>query len=123
MSRVVLAFGLLLVALGIFGALAPATLLRLSRPLRTRYGLYLAAAIRLAMGSALVLYAPSSRVPVPLTVLGALVFLGGVVTPFIGVDRLEGIVAWWSSRATVFQRAWACLALAFGAFIVWAVAP
>lgn len=48
-------------------------------------------------------------------------FVSGIITPFIGVERAKRIVAWWATKPAIFQRAWAAMALTLGAFIVWAV--
>lgn len=122
MSKLVVVFGLSMVALGLVGVIKPALLLRLVGRFQTQAGLYAAMAIRLAMGLALFLAAPESHVPHVFRALGAFVFASGVITPFIGIERVKRIVAWWTARGTVFQRAWGCLALAFGVFILWAIA-
>ena len=43
------------------------------------------------MGVALILAAPESHFPQVFRVLGAFVFVSGVITPFIGVERVKRI--------------------------------
>lgn len=122
MSVLAALFGLFVFGTGLVAIASPRTILRFAERFQTQAGLYAAMAIRLGMGATLIVAAPDSRLPQALRVLGAIVFAAGVITPFLGVERVERIVAWWSARPALFQRAWAALPLAFGAFVVWAVA-
>ncbi|MBI2206252.1 MAG: hypothetical protein HYU41_20655 [Candidatus Rokubacteria bacterium] len=107
---------------GAVGVVAPARLLALVRSFGTPVGLWTAAVIRLVLGTALFVVAPESRAPDALRVIGILIFVSGVVTPFVGVARLRRILGWWSARPATFQRAWAASALALGVFLLYAIA-
>lgn len=122
MTIVAMLFGLMMVGLGVTAMASPRTMLHFAERFQTQAGLYAAMAIRLAMGTVLILVAPNSRVPQALRILGAIVFVSGMITPFIGVERVKRIIAWWTTRPAFFQRAWAAMALTLGAFVVWAVA-
>ena len=86
-------------------------------------GLLVAGLIRIVIGVALVLAAPASRAPRGLRLFGAFVVLAGLATPFVGTEHVRSIVDWWSGRGAVFMRAWAALALAIGATLVFFVLP
>jgi len=123
LSLVALLVGLFIVAVGMLGVVAPHGLLTAVRSILTPLGLYLVAALRVAIGVVLVLVAPSSRVPKVLRILGVIIFVAGLITPFFGVDRARAMLDWWSAQGAAFMRLWAGLAVAFGAFVVYAVAP
>jgi len=120
---VALLVGLFIVAIGMFGVAAPHGLLTAVRFVLTPLGLYLVAALRVVFGVDLVLAAPSSRVPKVLRLLGFIMLVAGLTTPFFGVDRARAMLDWWAARGPAFMRLWAGFAVAFGALVVYAVAP
>jgi len=117
-----LLIGLFLVAIGMCGVAAPHGLLTAVRFVLTPRGLYLVAAVRVVFGVILVLVA-SSCAPRVLRLLGFIMLLAGLTTPFFGVDRARAMLDWWSAQGPAFMRLWAGLAVALGAFVVYAVAP
>ena len=121
MSLVVVIFGLLMAALGLLGLMAPQRLIGFVRSWQTTTGLYAAAALRLALGAALFLAAPTSRAPDVLQVLGVFVFVVGLATPFFGLERFRKLLEWWSARSPGFVRTWAGVVLGFGLLLVYAV--
>ena len=58
----------------------------------TPAGLYAAAGLRLVLGTALFLAAPTSRTPKMLRILGVVIFVAGLATPLIGIDHARVIV-------------------------------
>jgi hypothetical protein len=111
--------GLLIVTQGIVGLIAPEFFLQLIQSIQTPPIIYVAAVIRVAFGIVVVLAAPLSRAAIPLRVLGALIALGGAMTPFFGVRVADIILGWWSQGPGIV-RAWATAALLLGLFIVYA---
>ena len=123
MKILALVLGLIVSAIGMLGVAAPTLLLDFARSLQTAAALYAVAAIRIAFGTVLILAATGSRLPKTLRVLGALIVIGGLITPFIGVDGSRAMIEWVWDHGSVFMRAWAGVAVALGLFIVYAVAP
>lgn len=119
----VASIGVVIAGVGVVGVLAPSLLLDLGRSLLSSNGLYAVAAIRVAFGVLLLLVAPLSRMPRALRVIGAVIILNGLVTPFFGVERSEALLNWFSSRGAAFVRVMALFAIAFGAFVVYVVSP
>ena len=115
--------GVFIVAIGMLGVTAPLGLLAAVRSILTPLGLYLVAALRVVFGAALLLAAPSSRAPRALRLLGLVMLVAGLTTPLFGIDRARAMLDWWSAWGPTFMRVWAGLAVAFGAFVVYAVAP
>jgi hypothetical protein len=101
---------------------APSVLLEFGRSLQTPSALYAVAVVRIAFGALLFWGASASRMPRMLRVIGTVIMVAGLLTPFFGVERAQAMLTWWSSHGQAFMRAWAALAVAFGLFIIYAVA-
>ena len=119
----VLAIGFLIAALGAIGVVAPHILQSISRYTVTQTGLYVAAALRVVIGVALLRAAAASRAPRFLRFLGVIAIAAGIGTLFLGVDRAAAILAWWSGQGAFLIRLWPALGLVFGVIVVWAVIP
>ena len=110
------------IVVGVVGIVTPDSLMTIGRYVATPVGLYVIAAIRVAIGLVLMLVAPTSRVPRTLRVVGAVVLVAGLATPLFGVERTRAILEWESTQGTAFIRVMAGLVLAIGGFIAFAVA-
>ena len=82
---------------------------------------YAVVAVRSAMGIGLILAASSSRWPRMLRALGAVVCLQGLSATLLGLDHARAIMEWEGRQGPALLRAGATVALASGAFIVFAV--
>ena len=114
--------GLFFILIGIAGVLWPAGLMTIGYDVVTPIGLYVVAALRIGIGLVLVLAASASRMPITLRVLGTVIFVAGLVTPFVGVDRARAMLDWWTAQGLVFIRLSCSVAIAIGAFITYVVA-
>ena len=121
----ILAFVLSLsvVVLGALGIVSPMMLLGVVRKFESPAGIYAAAALRIMLGVALFLSAPTSRVQEVVRILGIIIFVIGIITPLIGIERFRRLFNWWSERGPHFMRVWAGFALGFGLFLAYAVMP
>ncbi len=122
-SGVVIGFGLFVACLGAAGLASPSALLDLVTRAQTRMGLYGIAALRLAVGAALLLAAPRGRAPLLLQVVGVLALVSGAITPLFGVERFRAILDWFRRRSPGWVRGWSLCVLGFGLGLVWAVLP
>ena len=113
----------LVTALGALGVVSPDRLLDIARRFETPVGVYVAAGLRLLLGAALIVSAPTARVSDAVRVLGLIIFVAGLVTPWFGLERLKRVTQWWATRSPLFQRAWSGLALILGLFLTYAVLP
>lgn len=121
MALAALFIGLFIAALGLVGVAAPGVFLRSIGFFQTPPVIYLAAVFRVAVGIVLIRASAASRSPRALRVLGFLILIGGLLTPFIGLKGAETVMRWWSEGGSALVRLWAGIALAIGAFIVYAV--
>jgi hypothetical protein len=101
MALVALTLGLVIAVLGAVAIVDPTVLLAISRPFLTPIGLYAAAVLRLILGTALFVSAPTSRAPTTIRTLGVVIIVAGLITPLIGIERARAMVAWWSDRGTI----------------------
>jgi hypothetical protein len=115
--------GLAIAVLGVVGIAAPSVLLELGQSLQTPSALYIVAAVRIMFGVVLVWAAPGSRLPGTVHVIGIIIIVAGLLTPLFGLEFAQAMLTWLSSHGPLFMRAWASLAVAFGGFVVYAVAP
>ena len=109
--------------LGLMGIVSPESLVRFARLWQRPGGLWLAAAIRIVLGVAMLMAAPESRAPLALRILGVFIIIAGVITPFYGMERFSKMLNWWATRSVAFKRAWASVALLFGVFLIYVVVP
>jgi hypothetical protein len=122
-AAVAFAIGVLIAAEGAIGLAVPEAFVRIVRAFREPPVLYVASVIRIMIGIVLVMAAPRSRAPRVLRVLGVVVTVGGVLTPFIGGRLADVFLNWWTTGGTGEVRIFATLALVVGVVIVYAVAP
>ena len=123
MQIIALVLSLLVAALGAMGVVSPERLLGIVRRFESPAGLLAAAGFRVILGAVLFFAAPDSRAPGVVRILGVLIFAVGLITPLFGVRRFSRLLKWWSARSSLFTRAWAGFALAFGLLLAYAVMP
>ena len=118
--------GLVIGALVILGSAisfaAPDLRLSLERSMITPAGLYAIAALRIAIGLLFVLAAPASpasRAPRTLRVLGLIVIIAGLTTPWFGVARARAVLNWLANAGPLLMRLDACVGMAIGGFLVY----
>jgi hypothetical protein len=81
-------------------------------------GLYAIAVVRIAIGLVFVLAAPLSRAPRTLRVLGLIVIIAGLMTPWFGVARAQAVLNWLANAGPSLMRLDAVVGLAIGGFLV-----
>ena len=122
MKVVAILAGALIAAIGVVGVAMPPVLLDFARSLQTSAALYEVVAVRVAFGALLIFVAPVSRMPRTLRVIGTVIIVAALLALVFGVERAAVLLDWWSNQNTLLMRAWAMLAVIFGAFIIYAVA-
>jgi hypothetical protein len=115
--------GVLIMAQGVLGLASPTMLAGVVGTIQIAPVMYSAAVVRVLIGVILVLAASGSRAPKSLRCLGALIFLAGLLTPFIGLQFAQFVLAWWSDGGPAVVYVWAGALLLLGAFIVYANIP
>jgi len=119
---VVLALGVIVCALSVWGTVAPDKLCKLVNGAMERdWGIYMAVVARLLLGAALIVIAPDSRFSLAFEILGWLAIVAAVIILFAGRDRLRRFVAWFGQSSQAMIRVWLLFGTAFGAFLIYGV--
>ena len=126
MRIAILLTAILVISLGVLGLVSPDTVMDLRREyVVNEYGMYVVAAFRMALGVLLIRFAPASRVPKVLRLLGVLVCLQGLVqavgVTFIDLDGARAMLEWEASLPPWLLRVGALIAFAIGGFLAFAV--
>lgn len=98
---------------------APDLRLSLERSVFAPAGLYAITAVRIAIGLVFVLAAPLSRAPRTIRVLGFVVIIAGLATPWFGVARGRAVVDCLASAGPLLLRFDAVVGMALGGFLVY----
>lgn len=120
MRQLGIVIGALVVVAGAIGFAAPDMLLSLGRSLITARGLYAIAVLRIAIGLVFVAAAPSSRAPRTLRIVGVIVIIAGLTTPWFGVERARAVLDWEANAGPSFARIAAVVVMALGGSLVYA---
>jgi len=118
LNALVIAFGTLIFAAGVWGLARPVALVAFVENVRKPGALWAIAAIRLVIGTVFLLAAGGSRSPLFLQVLGWVAIVSGLITPWFRGQRLDAWLGWWTARPPAFIRAWCALALAVGGAVI-----
>src|SRR5262245_13476745 len=123
MNRCARALALVPIVLGAIGVVAPAQLVGIARLFESQSGLYVAAAIRIVLGLALVLAASGARAPAAVRVIGVVILAAGLLTLVIGLDRARAILEWLVASGPVWTRLAGAVAIAFGSLLLCLLKP
>ena len=123
MRRLGLVIGALVILASAISFAAPALRLSVERSVMTPAGLYAIATLRIAIGLVFVLAAPASRAPRTLRVLGLIVIIAGLSTPWFGVDRAQAVLNWVASAGPLLMRLDAVVGIAIGGFLMYVFRP
>jgi hypothetical protein len=114
-----LVIGALVIVASAISFAAPDVRLLLERSVLTPGGLYMVAVLRIAIGLVFMLGAPASRAPRTLRVLGLIVIVAGLATPWFGIDRARAALNWWARADPLLTRLAAGVGMATGGFLVY----
>ena len=112
-----LVIGVLVILASAISFAVPDLRLSLERSMITPAGLYVIAVLRIAIGLVLVLIAPASRTPRTVRVLGLIVIIAGLTTPWFGVARARAVLNWLATAG--LMRLAAGVGMAIGGFLVY----
>jgi hypothetical protein len=110
-----------MLAMGVFGLLDPAGLIRFAERWRDRERLQAAGLLRLTFAAALALAAPGSRAPLVLQGLALITGVSGLVLLLLPHERSLALLSRWLEQTRGFWRGWAAFAAVTGAFLIWVV--
>ena len=114
-----LVIGALVIFVSAISFAVPDLKLSLERSAMTPTGLYAIALLRIAIGLVFVCVAPASRAPRTLRVLGLVVIIAGLMTPWFGVTRAQATLNWVASAGPLLMRLDAVVGMALGGFLAY----
>jgi len=119
---VVLALGVIVCAVSVWGMLVPDKLWKIFHGvLEKDWAIHLAVIARLLLGAALIIVAPVSRFPLTFEIFGWLAIIAAVAILFIGRDKLRRFIAWLERLTQALIRVWLVFGIGFGAFLIYGV--
>ena len=114
-----LLIGAVVILVSAISLAVPDLKLSLERSAMTPTGLYAIAVLRIAIGLVFVFAAPASRTPRTVRVLGLVVIIAGLTTPWFGVTRAQGTLNWVASAGPLLMRLDTVVGMALGGFLVY----
>lgn len=116
----VAAIGASISLIGVVVLVAPAAVRAVMRSLHTPRNLYAAVGVRILAGAFLIFASEACAWPIAVGTIGVIIVVAGFAGLFIGQVRLEALMVWYYRLSDGVWRAWSLIAIAFGAFIVYA---
>jgi hypothetical protein len=84
-------------------------------------GIQPAVVIRVIFGAALIYSAGTSRFPLVVYLIGGLMLISAAVLPFIGQERIDGLIERFKELPANTLRIWLMGGFAFAAFLIFAL--
>ncbi len=122
MRPLALLVALIMIVIGAVLVVAPENMMVVRPYVMTSAGLWAIGALRVGMGLVLMAVATTSRAPGAMRVLGIVLVVAGVMTPLIGVERVEHIADWGLAQGPGLWWGVAAILMGIGSFIAFAVA-
>ncbi len=76
--------------------------------------------IRVVFGALLLSEAANLKFPLAVKIIGAITILAAVVLLLVGQERMDRFIDWWLKQSDKLLRVSSVLAIAFGAFFIYA---
>ena len=120
MTMLAVALGVILIGIGLMILVWPQSARWSLENMITRRMMPLYSIVRIGFGIALVLAAPSTRLPGFVWTFGLLLIFSGVALPIVGFERIKTWSAWWLEKPGGAIRGWSLLVILLGALLLWA---
>lgn len=122
MNYIILLFGAATLVAGIITAINSETIFGLIRSKSDTLSLHiLAVVVRIVLGVSLVYYAPESKYPTAILILGWLSIAAAIVFGVIGRANFISLISWALRFSIPFGRVGGLFAILFGGFLIHAV--
>jgi uncharacterized membrane protein HdeD (DUF308 family) len=76
--------------------------------------------IRVVLGAILLSEAANLKFPLAMKIIGAISILAAVILLLVGQERMDRFIDWWLKQSDNLLRVSSVLAIAFGAFFIYA---
>lgn len=108
-------------AMGVVMIFKPALAHELARLLADKAGMWIATAIRAALGLGLLAAASDSKAPTLLKLLGLLILIVAIALPILGLDRHRRMIEWWLARKRMTDILCGAAAAVFGIGLIYLI--
>src|SRR5438105_6044214 len=108
-------------AMGVLVIVLPARSNDLTRLFADKTGLWVATAIRAALGLGLLAAAENSKAPMLLRILGLIILVVAIAMPLLGLDRHRRMIDWWLAPDRKIQIICGSASLVFGVVLIYAI--
>ena len=113
--------GVVAIVIGVVVALNPIMINKMLEFWKRGKNVYLAGAARLIFGVMFLVIAPGCRYTLIVTILGALMLIGGVIVFVLGPVKIRPIFEWFGKMKPVAARLMGLVALLIGCLIVYSI--
>jgi hypothetical protein len=120
LAYIVAAVGVVIALLGVGVFASPGLTRGLVLSFTTPKMLYGALAFRIVGGVFFVFASEACSWPIAVGTIGVIMLVAGFAGLFIGMRRLQALMAWYLAFSDPVFRTWAVIAVLFGGFIVYA---
>ena len=120
MASVVAGFGVLIALMGVAAMAVPQLMRELAASMRNPRALYGAMAARIVVGVFFLVASDACARPLAVGTIGVLLLVAAFWGLFVGVGTLEAMLDRFLALPDGVWRVWAGMAVAFGAFVVYA---
>lgn len=120
LAYIVAAVGALIAMIGVCVTLFPGAVRELVTLVWSPNVVYGAVTFRIVAGAFFIFASDTCAWPLAIGTIGVLILVAGLTGLFIGLQRIEAMMVWFMKLSDTVWRAWAVIAVMFGAFIVYA---
>ncbi len=120
LAYVVAALGVAIAALGGAFIVAPSTGRQVARWVQSPRMIYAVSSGRILIGAFFVFASEACSWPMAIGTVGVIILVVGFAGLFLGVARTAALFRWFLAFSDNGLRAWALIAVLFGAFVVYA---
>jgi uncharacterized protein YjeT (DUF2065 family) len=123
MASLIWLTGAAITALGLWIVFQPIHLSRILHWVQHGPGIYLAAAVRIAIGVVMLVWARDCHRPAIIIIIGILAVLSGMALILLPHNQVQKLLHWVMQRPQWLHRALGLTAMAFGILVIWAGWP
>ena len=120
MKIIIALFGVLICLAGLLILIAPEKFKKVMNSWTGQPRFLFAVIVRVIFGAILLSEAANLKFPLAMKIIGAISILAAVVLLLVGQERMDRFIDWWMRMADNVLRIWSVLAIAFGAFFIYA---
>ena len=120
MKLLIILFGVLICLAGLTILILPEKFKNIMNRWTGQPRFLFAVIIRVLFGALLLSEAANLKFPLAMKVIGAISILAAVVLLLIGQERMDRFIDWWMKQSDNLLRVSSVLAIAFGAFFIYA---